>query len=267
MVFVNSERTIKSLTKALQILRAIGEAPEGASIAQLSRTLGIPKGTLVPFLRTMAREGLVLAHDGRGYTLGPRLLELASNFHRQVKLRDAARPYLEELAATSGEVAHLCVLSEGEMVYIDRVETRRVVQVGSRVGGRCPVHCTGVGKAFLAFLPEVQLRQVVTRAGLTRYTPRTLTTLPALLEELRRTRERGYSLDRAEHDPEVRCVGAPVFNHQGDVIASISVAGPAYRMSAARMRRVAPLVVATGRKISRALGYTGSHDVGSGGAT
>lgn len=255
MAFVNNERTIKSLGKALQILRAVGETEEATSISQLSRALRIPKGTLFPFLRTMAHEGLVLVQDGGRYTLGPRLLELASNFHRQVKLRDVARPYLEELARVSGEVAHLCVLSEGEMVYIDRVETRRVIQVGSRVGGRCPVHCTGVGKAYVAFLPESQVRDLADRYGLRGYTPRTITSLPSLFDELRHIRERGYSVDRSEHDAEVKCVGAPVFDHQGEVIASVSVAGPAFRMSAARIRRTIPLVLETSREISGVLGY------------
>ncbi|OFX30285.1 MAG: hypothetical protein A2Z07_01625, partial [Armatimonadetes bacterium RBG_16_67_12] len=238
MAFVNSKRRIKSLSKALHILRAVGDHGDLASVAMLSREMAMPKGTLFPYLRTMAQEGLLLAHDGGRYTLGPRLLELAATFHRQVRLRDVARPYLERLAHTSGEVAHLCVLSEGEMVYVDRVETRRVVQVGSRIGGRCPVHCTGVGKAYLAFLPEAQVRQLAVRYGLRRYTPLTVTSVDGLLTELRQIHERGYSIDRSEHDAEVRCVGAPVFDHEGRVIASISAAGPAYRMTAARIRRI-----------------------------
>jgi DNA-binding IclR family transcriptional regulator len=260
MTFANNKRQIKSLSKALRILRAVGDHREPTSIATLSRELAMPKGTLFPFLRTMADEGLLLAHGGGQYTLGPRVLELAAMFHGQVRLRDVARPHLERLAHRCGEVAHLCVLSEGEMVYLDRVETRRVVQVGSRVGGRCPVHCTGVGKAYLAFLPEAQVRQLVTRYGLRRYTPTTITSLDSLLTELRHIRERGYSIDRSEHDPEVRCVGAPVFDHEGRVVASISAAGPAYRMTAARVRRIVPLVLRASREISRALGHSaGGH--------
>jgi IclR family KDG regulon transcriptional repressor len=255
MMFVNANRTIKSLTKALRILHAVGDHRGPVTIAALSRALAMPKGTLFPFLRTMAAEGLLLAHGRGQYTLGPRLVELAAMFHAQVRLRDVARPHLEHLAHECGEVAHLCVLSEGEMVYLDRVETRQVVQVGSRIGGRCPIHCTGVGKAYLAFLPEAEVRWLIDRYGLRRYTPRTITLPEALLAELRRIRQRGYAIDHAEHDAEVRCVGAPVFDHEGRVVASISAAGPAYRMTAARMRRIVPLVLDASLAISRALGH------------
>jgi IclR family transcriptional regulator, KDG regulon repressor len=256
MAFVNNKRQIKSLSKALHILRAVGDHRDPASIATLSRELAMPKGTLFPFLHTMAQEGLLLARDGGRYTLGPRLLELAATFHRQVRLRDVARPHLERLANASGEVAHLCVLSEGEMVYVDRVETRRVVQVGSHIGGRCPIHCTGVGKAYLAFLPEAQVRLFASRYGLRRYTPLTITSVESLLTELRQIQECGYSVDRSEHDAEVRCVGGPVFDHEGRVIASMSAAGPAYRMTAARIRSIVPLVLRASRQISQALGHS-----------
>ncbi|MDR7401928.1 MAG: IclR family transcriptional regulator [Armatimonadota bacterium] len=255
MAFAKDNRHIKSLVKGLRILRAVGGYPAPVSISVLSRHLLIPKGTLFPFLQTMAAEGMLLVHEGGRYTLGPRVLELASMFHAQVRLRDIARPQLEWLARTCGEVAHLCVLSDGEMVYLDRVETRKVVQVGSRVGGRCPIHCTGVGKAFLAFLSESQVRRLLTRYGLRRYTPTTITSVERLLRELRQIRQRGYSIDRSEHDPEVRCVGAPIFNHEGQVIASISAAGPAYRMTAARVRYVSRMVARASREISCALGY------------
>jgi DNA-binding IclR family transcriptional regulator len=250
---------ITSILKAACILRALADEP-GQSVSALSRRLGIPKGTLFPFLRTLVSERFVSVNSEARYQLGLGLLELGQAFLRQLTLRGVARPHLENLAKTTEEVVHLTLLSEGDVVYVERVETRSVIQVGSRIGGRCPFHCTGVGKAYAAFLPDAEVRALARCYGLKRYTPTTITSIRRLLVEFERIRRVGYAIDNSEHDPEVRCVGAPLFDHGGHVVASISVAGPAYRMTEAKIRAVIPATVKTARAISQALGYIAATD-------
>lgn len=245
--------SVHSIEKAARILRALAEGgPQ--RLSDLSRRLRMPKTTLIAFVRTLAAERFVVV-DGLGrYGLGPGLLELGQAFLDRVTLRDVARPYLERLAEATREVVHLTILSEGEMIYIDRIQTRSVVQVGSRIGGRAPFHCTGVGKAYVAFLAEDDIESLIREYGLKKYTRTTITNPRRLLRELALTRRRRYAIDNSEHDPEVKCVGAPIFDHTGTVCASISVAGPAYRMTPQAIARIAPHVVETARAISRALG-------------
>ena len=149
----------------------------------------------------------------------------------------------------------LPTLDGSEVVYIDRIETSKVVQVKSRMGGRCPAHCTGVGKAILAFLSKEELDAYLARYELVKYTSRTITDKSEFIKEMEITRNRGYSIDNSEHDPEVRCIGCPVFDHRGYVVASISIAGPYFRMTDERLESFIPLIKAASIEISRKLGF------------
>jgi DNA-binding IclR family transcriptional regulator len=123
------------------------------------------------------------------------------------------------------------------------------------VGRRTPLHCTSVGKVFLAYLPEPEQSHLLNRIKLTRRTKRTIVSRAALRTELERIRRRGFGMDDEEIEPGLRCVGAPVFNHIGQITAAISVAGPVFRVTEHRVPEIARAVKAAGRALSRDLGY------------
>ncbi|MGH7819278.1 MAG: IclR family transcriptional regulator, partial [Candidatus Binatia bacterium] len=212
--------------------------------------------TVHRLLMVLERHRLVekIPHSGR-YGLGLKLFELGTRAVAQLGLGQRARPYLERLVAEVRETAHLCVLDEGEVLYLEKVEPSRTVRVPSSVGRRNPAHCTAVGKVLLAFLPPAELDAVVRRHALRAFTRNTITSLSALRRELDAVRERGYSVDNEEIEEGLVCVGAPVRDYSGSVVASISIAGPAFRLTKAKIPAVAAKVTRGAGEFSTALGH------------
>jgi DNA-binding IclR family transcriptional regulator len=206
-------------------------------------------------LAAFQQEGLVDQdpHTDR-YRIGLAALKLGSIVMKSFRLRDFASPYLRKLSELTGETVHLVVRSGTKVVYIDKVESPKRIRMHSEIGMRNPIYCTGVGKSLLAFSPPALVDEVAAE-GLHPFTPRTITTKERLLEELARIRKQGYAIDDEEHEPDVFCVAAPVFNHLGEPIASISITVPKWRLSEDRIEQMAKLVVEATMEISRELGF------------
>jgi DNA-binding IclR family transcriptional regulator len=171
-----------------------------------------------------------------------------------------AEPLLIELWQNSQETVHLGVLNDGEVLYVEKLESPHTIRMYSEIGRRAPLHCTGLGKALLANLPAEEIEQVIEQRGLRRYTENTLVNRADLFEEMAAIRFRGAAFDNEEHEKSVRCVAAPVYDAQGRVIAAISIAGPAFRMTPERQKDLVPYVVEASQRISRRLGYGAGLD-------
>lgn len=247
-----------TVVKAMHVLNALTELteqdPQGASVSEITRVSGEHASSVCKHLAAFEQYGLVEqdAVTGR-YRIGYFALKLSNALLKRMNIREIAYPFLRRLADQTGETTHLVVQSGLRVVYIDKVESSRTIRIHSDVGTANPMYCTGVGKALLAYSPETVIRQVINE-GLKPYTKYTLTTEEALREDLEKTRIRGYSIDYEEHEADLRCVGAPVFNHLGEVAASISIAGPKWRMSDDRLPELGALVRETALEITRKLG-------------
>lgn len=267
---IRSVRLLSSLEHGLAVLEALASAREQTlGLSELAQRVGLHKTSAARVLATLTAHGYVEQDPRtRRYRLTLKLFELGSLCLARIELVREARPLLENLARLSGEVVHLAVLDQGEVVYVDKVESEQTIRMYSRVGRRSPVHCTGVGKALLAFVDDVTFQSIVAEKGLRRYTPRTITDPERLREHLARVRETGVAFDDEEHEPGIRCVAAPVRDHRGVVVASISVAGPTVRMTHERLQELAEPVRQTAAAISARLGYrpnlglTGLHASG-----
>lgn len=241
--------------RVVDILEAFVWLGPQLGVSEISRALDLKKATAHRLLASLRRRGLV-AQDPitRRYRLGMKLWELGSRATTQVEWLERAKPLLEELCTETGETCHIAVLADGEALYVEKVESTRSLRMPSQVGRRLPVHCTGVGKALAAFLPEDVLAGIVRRGGLRSFTPRTITDLGSLREALAAIRERGYATDDEEIEAGLTCVAAPIRDHTGHVVAAVSAAGPTPRMrDGSAFQHVQP-VVGTAHKISRALG-------------
>jgi DNA-binding IclR family transcriptional regulator len=157
---------------------------------------------------------------------------------------------MEELARETGEVIHLAVLDGSDIVYLEKKGQGQILTVATRVGGRNPAYASSMGKILLADLSESELKKVLGRGRLKKLTANTITEMPRLLEELARIREQGFALDNEETFPGIRCVGAPIRDSGGKVIAAVSVTVPAQRMSDDRVRELWRMVTGTARMIS-----------------
>jgi DNA-binding IclR family transcriptional regulator len=182
------------------------------------------------------------------------LIELGDRAVARLKLSERAAPFLRTLASQTGEGAHVTILSGVEMLSIAHVEGRWSLQSLTRTGQKTLLPCTAAGKAMLAFLPEDACDDLLARVPLKRYTPRTIVKPSALKLELQRVRAAGYAVDDEELEEGLRCVSAPVFDHQGHVIASLSMAAPVFRLRKERLPHVGRLVMAAARGLSADLG-------------
>lgn len=235
-------KTIQSVDRALEILGLLMEHPKGLGVSSIANSLGLHVSTAHRLLATLAAHGLVRQNEeSNKYRLGLRLIDLGTTVLSGLDLRDEAAPYLAELQRKTGEVVHLAVLDDRYVVYVDKVEPTKGFQIYSRIGRRSPVHCTGLGKAILAFSSEAAVDRVI-EAGLHRYTTTTICEPVQLKEHLREIRERGFAIDMEEHETGVCCAAAPVLDHSGIAVAAISVTGLTVRIGMERLKELGPIV-------------------------
>lgn len=257
---MKDENLVQSVDRAMAILDILEAAGQGLGVTEIGARVGLHKSTVYRLLATLARRGYVEQDpDTERYALGLRLIELGGAVLDRLELRDLARPFLKRLMETSQEVAHLVVLQGGEVVYIDKVECPGPIRMYSQLGRRAPAHATAVGKAILAYLPPAEAEAIINR-GLARRTPYTITDPDRLRAELALVRQRGYAFDNEENELGIRCVGGPIFNHRGKVVAAFSVSGLAVRMAQEKMEKLAALVRRTSQEISAKLGYHPEHN-------
>ena len=245
--------TVRSITRAVKILDAFRNGST-LTTTELARSLRIPKSSIYEILSTLVAEGLVEKNDGR-YRLGLRLIELAHAARQDMELGRIARPLIEKLRDELDETVQLTVLDRDEILYVEGCESSRQLRTFFEPGDKAPLYCTALGKAILAFRPTPEIARILRGKGLRAFTPRTLTDPTALARDLARTAARGYSIDDREHEEGVRCIGAPIRNREGQVFASISVSGPAHRVSPARDAQIAPRVAAVADEVSRRRGW------------
>ncbi|WDL96135.1 IclR family transcriptional regulator [Alicyclobacillus sp. ALC3] len=249
--------TVKSVDKAFALLEVVSEYPNGVSITELANHVGMYKSTVHRLLTTMMRHRAIEQDSETGrYKLGYGVLDLGMRLLSSIDLRAEALPYLKELSAQVNEVVHLAFLDQGEVVYIEKVESAQTIRMHSRVGTRVPVHATGLGKAILALLPRPEQVRIIERYGLPRLTEHTVTERESFLRSLETTRETGFAFDFEEHELGVCCVAAPIRDSAGRVVAACSVSGPSIRLDQRRLHNLVQPVKETAAAISARLGYS-----------
>ncbi|MDY0324106.1 MAG: IclR family transcriptional regulator [Candidatus Carbobacillus sp.] len=249
------EPAVKSLGRALKLAEVLSHYAEGATLKELSDVLHLPKSTVHRLLQAYRELGYVEQDNESGrYRLSVKWLGISLKILEHIDLRNIARTTLTTLADMSGEVVHLVVLNDGEVVYIDKVEGKETIRMHSRIGHRAPVHCTAVGKSILAHLPEDEVRTILAEHGLPAHTPQTITAIDELLEHLKDVRARGVAYDLEENEPDITCVAAPIFDHSGHVVAALSISGPTHRMKP-RLESLSEHVKKAGDTISQRLGF------------
>jgi DNA-binding IclR family transcriptional regulator len=247
---------VQVLDRAFRILNALAENGSELGLAELTTQLPLHKSTVHRLLMKLEGHRYVERNPATGkYRLGWRLFELGMQAVARHDLFQLAPPVVEQLMAETGETAHLGVLREGEVLSLVNAESKQTVRTPATVGKRTPAHCTSLGKAILAFLPRPQVLEFVRARGLRGYTRKTITQAAGLDAELSRVRERGYAVDDEELEPGLRCIGAPVRDYTGQVVAAISIAGPAFRLGKEREPALAAAVRSAAVRLSASLGY------------
>lgn len=252
----NSPYRVQVLDRVLRVLEILANAESALTLVELSTRLGLPKSTVLRLLMVLESHRFVEKDLQSGaYRLGLKLFELGSKAIAQSNLGDRAKPHLRRLVFTTEETAFVCVLDDGEVLSLEQVESSRTVRIPATIGWRAPAHCTAVGKALLAFLPDAELTTLVKKRKLSAYTPQTVTTSPRLRSELRLVRERGYAVDNEEMEEGLKCVAAPVREHSGKVIAALGILSPAFRLPDQKIPLLALTLMNEANELSTELGY------------
>jgi len=257
--------TVDAAAKALELLSTFSFREPRLSLAELAARTGIPRATAFRLLSTLEQSGFIAKVHG-AYQLGLKNFVLGNIVAGGLDLRETAHPHLVALRDTTRETTQIAILDHWQVVYLERMLSPQPVGfMRSRAGAILPAYCTGLGKTLLAYRPEGEVQAWAARQKFAALTAHTITSAKRLMKDLRLIRERGYGLDEEEREHGVCCVAAPVFNHTGEVVAAISVAGPRGRMPRELTGSdIAVAAVAAARAISIDLGAPdefGSIDV------
>ncbi len=252
----NSRRnTVHSLERGLSILDVVSAANGPVGITDLSRHLGLAKGSIARLVATLAQLNyLVRNPETKKYQLGLKLWELGSKSITRMDLHSVARPVMEEIHGDTGETVHLSVLSrEGVMVFLDKLDSTKGIRPNVQLGAHLPVHCVANGKAMLASLPERQLETLLSNK-LQRFTNTTTTQKSKLLAALEDIRRTGYSVNIGEYRDDISGVAAAIRDHTNLAVAALGISLPTTRMTGAVPKELGQIVAKGARKISMALG-------------
>ena len=244
---------VQSVDRALRILQILARSGE-SGVTEIAAALEVHKSTAFRLVATLEQHGLVEQVEGRGkYRLGVGLLRLAGATSARLDVVQEARPLCKQLASVTGETINLASLSGTSALYLDQVAGPSALQPHNWVGQHIPLHATSNGKVLLAWLPDGELTDLLGR--LPSYTGRTITSRGALRKQLDRVRADGYAVAVDELEVGLTAIAAPVRNAHGDVVCSMSVSGPTFRLAPERVEEVVPLLVEAADELSHRLGW------------
>lgn len=248
-----SASTVQSVDRAVTIMEILARTGE-AGVTEISGELGVHKSTAFRLVAALERRGLVEQVEGRGkYRLGMGLLRLAGATTARLDVVQESRPICRKLASETGETVNLAVLSDRSALYLDQIASASALQPHNWVGQHIPLHATANGKVLLSGLADDELDR--TLGSMPAYTKATITTKRALRAELGEVRDQGYAVAVDELEVGLTAVAAPVRNAHGDVIASMSVSGPTFRLAKEQLDQIIPLLVEAAAEVSHRLGW------------
>lgn len=240
----------------MDILSILSSTKEPLSVSQLSRELGAPKSSTFEILTTMvSKEFLEFDDTLKTYKPGIKLFEVGASYLNNTDLTSEARPYLESLVKRTGETAFLAIPSDGDIVYLDKVEASSSIRTTATLGTRNPMYLTGLGKALLAAYPNQKVEEIMSNKNFIPATANSIKNIESLMLDLKNIRRRGYAIDDQENEEDIYCIAAPLWDYTNQPIAAISIAGLASRMKEENVGDYASYLTNTALSLSKRFGY------------
>lgn len=251
-----SDAILGTLDKGLHVLVVLSEARgAGLTLTELCAEVGLHRTTMFRILATLQARGFITRDEQSGrYQIGLRVLGLASGLLRRLDIRQIARPILQDVRQRTQELVYLTVLDKGEVVTVEAFDSDQVISLRADIGDRRPAYCSASGKAILAHLPTAEVDAILA-AGMPALTQRTITSPVVMHHHLPEIRARGFAYDDEERMEGLRCVAAPIFGVDGNVLGATSIAVPLMRAPWPRLQELGQEIAVAAAAISRQLGY------------
>lgn len=247
---------VQSLHRAFDILEVIGNSRTPMSIKKITEETGLPKSTVYRLLNNLENRNYAFCDENGNYRLGYQLVMMSQWAEKDFEIKHIARSFLESLNEFTKETVHLAILQKDRVLYVDTVESPHASRLVAKLGTTNSVHCTALGKALLLKHTDIAILGILEAEGMDKRTEYTLVKPLEYLQEMEDVRKLGYALDKQESEMEGRCIGAPIYDNAGKIVAAISISGLATRFSQEFIEKevVSKLLDSTLR-ISRVLGY------------
>jgi DNA-binding IclR family transcriptional regulator len=245
-----------AVERALILLRYIMENEDGLSIREVSRQLGFSPATVQKLINALKSQGYVVQDSlTERYHLGPGAVNLGLTALSRLKVRQIARSHLEKLCQESGETVFLAIARGDHVVYVDKVVSDQPIRMDAPLGADRPYNCTAVGKVLLADLMEEDIRILAEEGIFEKRTENSIIDVDELLREIGKIQEKGWGVDNREFDMSAQCVAAPIYNYDDEIVAAVTISGPADRIDSKKDALIT-FVKSTAQNISKELGYT-----------
>lgn len=245
---------IRSLSKALDLIDDLARNGPGAGVSEFSRRLGLTKNQVYRILKTLESYEYVHQRDDKTYVLGVKFFEVGQSVLQQNELVQVAIPLMDDLRNASGESVHLFVRNGAHAVCVAKCDSTAAIRMSARVGARFLLHAGACPKAILAYQAPGFVEDIVARYKLLAYTEQTLTDRDALVEHLAMIRDKGYAESEEDVDPLAYAIAVPIIDHQDEVNAAMSIAGPTQRFGPPQRARALVLLAHACDRVSAALG-------------
>lgn len=252
-----TNKVIQSVNRAIEIIRCF-ENKEELGVTEISKMVRVHKSTTFGLISTLEANKLLEKNENTGkYRLGLELFKLGTKV--SLSLRRIAIPYMERLVKIYQETVNLVVMDGLSVMYLEKIESNRSINISTLVGGRLPLHCTAVGKAIISNLPVEDLHGMLSKMELKKFTGNTLCDAESLIESLEKARGNGYAEENEELQIGLSCIASPIFNHYDYPFAAISLSCPTHRMNENFRKEVGGSLKQSSQEISRMLGCSKSQ--------
>lgn len=245
---------ITALHRGLKLLTLVADARRTLAAGEIANLSGLHTSTVHRFLVNLESAGFLTREESTGrYQLGSACVTLGRAALDRLDVHHISLPYLQEINRLTRETVHLTVRHNLSAVYVEKLESLEPLRTFSQVGAAVPLHCTAVGKIFLAYAEDQPA--LLSRLVLTRSTSNSIISMQELQSELSRVRRQGYATDMEEYETHIRCIAGPLWDHAGHIRAAFSITGPAARMTRTRLRQLVPMVIKLSQEVSERMGY------------
>lgn len=248
---------VQSVDRALSILELLVEHKDGLRIMDISKKLNLHKSTVHRLLNTLIyRDYVEQDEETAKYYVSLKIFELGNKKISNMDFVDVAKPYAVKLMKEVNEIVHIVVRKGTEILYLDKVQADNPIKVSSSVGERKQLYSTAVGRAILCNMKDDELEDILNKIELKKFTEHTKIDKEELLEELHKSKKRGYAIDDEENEPGIRCAGSVILGHSGEIVGAISISGPTFRITKENVDDYGKKVSYYASLISKDLGYS-----------